>query len=317
MRYSVDTIVEILTERGADQIRVEGDEVWCCCPLPDHDDATPSFSINVEKGVYNCFRCGGGLVSDLLKSWGYEPNQSRRTTDEGALSRVSIAMKAALAEPKPLKFKIDRVRIEKGSISRVGVRYLRTRGFDRAQIISFAREWGVRTDGHGFGTQLVFPVEDPNGGVAFEARRSPFRKRWLYPKGAKKSETLYGLRHAVRSDTSEVIVVEGVFDALRLWTLGFHAVAILGALVSDRQISLLSQFESITWMLDADMAGRAGTVKNWLKTEGSGITQFAVDVAPRGDPAEIESADEVRKILKTQSWQPIEGKALRARSRCM
>lgn len=38
-------------------------EYWCCCPLPDHNEDTPSFSINDNK--YYCFGCGasGGLIN--------------------------------------------------------------------------------------------------------------------------------------------------------------------------------------------------------------------------------------------------------------
>ena len=39
----------------------KGTEFVCHCPF--HEDRTPSFSLNVEKGVYYCFGCGvsGGL----------------------------------------------------------------------------------------------------------------------------------------------------------------------------------------------------------------------------------------------------------------
>lgn len=305
MRYSMDAIVQILRERECDSIRTEGDEVWCCCPLPDHEDDNPSFSINVEKGLYNCFRCGGGLVSELLTEWGIEPKSlTVQTTDGDVLSHVSITLEEALAGRKPHRKRATKIR--PGKVSRVGVRYLRTRGFSREDIKRLAREWGVRTDGFGFGTKLVFPVEDPHGGLAFEATRSPFRKQWMYQRGSPKSQTLYGLGHAVRAGATDVIVAEGVFDVLRLWTLGFHAVGLLGANVSDRQIALLSQFDVVIWMLDADQAGRSGTVRNWFKTRGHGIEQFAVDVAPRGDPAEIESADEIVRILSKQGWRPDE-----------
>ena len=38
-----------------------GTEFVSCCPFPDHDDASPSFSISESTGIYNCFSlCGGG-----------------------------------------------------------------------------------------------------------------------------------------------------------------------------------------------------------------------------------------------------------------
>jgi len=36
------------------------------CPLPDHDDKTPSFRYNVAEGWWKCFGCGRG-GSDVIK----------------------------------------------------------------------------------------------------------------------------------------------------------------------------------------------------------------------------------------------------------
>jgi len=43
------------------QGKKQGDEFVCCCPF--HEERNPSFSLNMEKGVYYCFGCGasGGL----------------------------------------------------------------------------------------------------------------------------------------------------------------------------------------------------------------------------------------------------------------
>lgn len=32
-------------------------ELWCCCPLPGHQERTPSFPVNEAKGVFYCFGC--------------------------------------------------------------------------------------------------------------------------------------------------------------------------------------------------------------------------------------------------------------------
>jgi|694.fasta_scaffold17825_2 DNA primase len=36
----------------------------CSCPFDDHNDANPSFGLNVEKGFFKCFGCGreGSLI---------------------------------------------------------------------------------------------------------------------------------------------------------------------------------------------------------------------------------------------------------------
>jgi hypothetical protein len=42
------------------------------CPLPGHDDSSPSFGVNQEKGTFHCFGCGasGDLISFVRKMEG-------------------------------------------------------------------------------------------------------------------------------------------------------------------------------------------------------------------------------------------------------
>ncbi|MDR2412812.1 MAG: DNA primase [Rickettsiales bacterium] len=46
----------------------KGQNYWGCCPF--HNEKTPSFSVNEEKGFYHCFGCGehGDLISFVMKS---------------------------------------------------------------------------------------------------------------------------------------------------------------------------------------------------------------------------------------------------------
>jgi hypothetical protein len=37
-----------------------GKQYRCCCPLPGHDDSSPSFGIINSSGIYNCYVCGSG-----------------------------------------------------------------------------------------------------------------------------------------------------------------------------------------------------------------------------------------------------------------
>lgn len=36
-----------------------------CCPMPNHDDSNPSFGVNEESNLYNCFGCGA--TGDIIK----------------------------------------------------------------------------------------------------------------------------------------------------------------------------------------------------------------------------------------------------------
>lgn len=72
-------------------------DVWCCCPLPGHDERTPSFHVDEQQQVFHCFGCGrGGDVFELARHlWG-----------EGSFARVAdrlrdLAGLAPVVPPKP------------------------------------------------------------------------------------------------------------------------------------------------------------------------------------------------------------------------
>ena len=61
-------IVEVTSEFTA--LKRQGARFSGLCPYPDHQEKTPSFSVDPEKGLYHCFGCGKGgdtikLVMDL------------------------------------------------------------------------------------------------------------------------------------------------------------------------------------------------------------------------------------------------------------
>ena len=50
----------------------KGNNFWGCCPF--HNEKTPSFSVNEEKGFYHCFGCGehGDIISFTMKTGNLE-----------------------------------------------------------------------------------------------------------------------------------------------------------------------------------------------------------------------------------------------------
>ncbi len=48
-------------------LKKKGANYWGCCPF--HNEKTPSFSVNVQKGIFKCFGCGegGDAISFLMK----------------------------------------------------------------------------------------------------------------------------------------------------------------------------------------------------------------------------------------------------------
>jgi len=58
---------------GPGGLRRVGKEWAGRCPLPDHEDRSPSFTVNAEKNVFFCHGClrGGDVVELARLVWGY------------------------------------------------------------------------------------------------------------------------------------------------------------------------------------------------------------------------------------------------------
>ncbi|WP_372371346.1 CHC2 zinc finger domain-containing protein [Candidatus Uabimicrobium sp. HlEnr_7] len=58
-------ISDIVTKYTNASFKKTGNAILCRCPFADHEDKTPSFSVNDKKGVFNCFGCSknGDVIS--------------------------------------------------------------------------------------------------------------------------------------------------------------------------------------------------------------------------------------------------------------
>lgn len=64
IRSRVD-ILDVVQSRVV--LKKKGANYWGCCPF--HNEKTPSFCVNVQKGIFKCFGCGegGDAISFLMK----------------------------------------------------------------------------------------------------------------------------------------------------------------------------------------------------------------------------------------------------------
>ena len=67
----------------------KGHEMWGCCPF--HQEKTPSFKVNNERGTFHCFGCGAG--GDAIAFWQEKTGASFKDTVR------ELAQKAGLALP--------------------------------------------------------------------------------------------------------------------------------------------------------------------------------------------------------------------------
>jgi DNA primase len=92
----------------------------------------------------------------------------------------------------------------------------------------------------------------------------PKSRKYKLPTGFHKSLVVFNLHRAKEhAKDAGLIVVEGFFDALRLWQAGFrNVVALMGSTMSEEQealiVSTVGPEGKATLMLDEDEAGRNG-----------------------------------------------------------
>ncbi len=60
------SIVDVVGRRVP--LTKKGLNYWGCCPF--HNEKTPSFSVNEQKGFYHCFGCGehGDIISFTINT---------------------------------------------------------------------------------------------------------------------------------------------------------------------------------------------------------------------------------------------------------
>ena len=66
MNYKYESEIK---SRLNDNFSERGEELTCKCPFGTHPDKNPSFHINMETGLYNCFGCGekGNICTFIAK----------------------------------------------------------------------------------------------------------------------------------------------------------------------------------------------------------------------------------------------------------
>lgn len=271
------------------ELEGRGKERRALCPF--HDDNEPSLSVNIRKGVYNCFGCqekGNVLefVAEIeefkdLRSAAVKigeicsidlapPRENTKvkkgkkaqgTRDRGRRRKGNGASPPApkdvepAAENKPLTFDL-KLNPEH--------EYGAERGLSPETIEEFGMGYCERGLMRG---RWCIPVHDEAGELVAYAGRWVEEKppkgmaRYLLPKEFNKSQVLFNLNRI--EEPEHVVLVEGYFGCVRLHELGMPVVAVMGTSISDQQIDLLkrSDTEQITLMFDGDDAGREAGVQ--------------------------------------------------------
>lgn len=248
------------------------------CPNPRNH-----LYMNCESGQFICHRCGltGNMVTFLTIVKRVSYKQAKKilanddeigNTDLSALKRrveevtaVEVALHL-LKEDGVLRNVIQPPRESKPVTRTELPKFLKKRGLP----LSMATIMGVRYCNSGrYASRIIFPFScsEHQSFVAYATRKT--ENKTLNPPGSYNKNLLFGydLIHEIKKKKSKLkwvmnkptykglIVVEGIFDFVRMFSYGYWCVALLKSYLSESQAILLNnaQFKTITFMLDGDV----------------------------------------------------------------
>lgn len=271
-------IVAVMATHGV-TLTGHGAELKGRCPF--HEDATPSLSVNREKGLWNCFGCGasgnvetflrrveGAPVAPPLRVVSPAPKTDTFTNAHAeALGILAGLYHDELRKPKHeaarayLRARVPGITDELIERFRIGFCVGGVAGKlsgDMGVGKSLREVGAVKANGaEHFSGCLVFPIEDHSGrAVGMYGRRVVDREpHHLYLPGLHRGIwNAHGLAGA-----AEVFIAEAIIDALALVSLGFDSVtALYGAGgLTDELVAFLAvqKPERIYLAQDADKAG--------------------------------------------------------------
>lgn len=248
------------------------------CPIhADGQERNPSCGISiinqegVPAGTVHCFTCGYTASLEQMISHCFGKD------DEGAFGRewlIKNFLTISIENRKDIILDLQRGNNKTNNSNYIteeeldSYRYYHPYMYKRRLTDEIIEKFDVGYDNHfelkdKFGKVksvlrcLTFPVRDINGNTLFIARRSVDIKFFHYPEGVDKP--VYGL-YELPKDVKEVIVCEGILDALTCWVYGKPAVCLLG-LGTQKQYEQLRKLKcrKLITALDPDEAGQKAT----------------------------------------------------------
>lgn len=245
-----------------------GDEFVAECPMhyqrTGKQDSHPSWSINLNTGLFLCFSCGykGSIITLISDLKGV-------TFDEAKILTVKPDINDSIARiPGPQPIVSHRQSISESQIYRFSPPpkwALRRRHLSPEACDLYGVRWNFNSE------SWILPIRNPtdNALLGWQEKSEVDRMFRNYPLGVKKSGTLFGYQAFTGG---RMVVVESPLDAVRIQSDGIAgAVATYGAIVSKLQLLLMSAADEVVFALDnpfKDAAGRKSSIELLKDTQG-------------------------------------------------
>lgn len=277
-------ILEELNYYDWNRARVKTNEMVACSPF--RDEHSPSFSINLETGLWIDFGSndylGKGNIVQLLS---YLRNETPQEVENYLLDKYGIDLSDADKLSLNFDLNIDTDISTNFSISidtykQYAFRspYLGGRGISEKVQRSFKVGYDKK------GKAVAFPWMNIEGKIINIKFRSISSKQfYYYPDGQPIRNHLYGMHFIYKLNIEKVFIVESEIDCLYLWSHGIPAIALGGSNVSkeQKQLILRSPIKNLVIATDNDRVGkeiRENIVKTFIGSKELFDLEFPEDV---------------------------------------
>ncbi len=278
-------ILSLVSETVPLKEKTPGD-LWGCCPF--HEEKTPSFHVNTNQQVWNCFRCGGGDVFSYIGNRDHLtfPEAVAKLADRAGITETpyspATAPAARRSPPAPVvekeawKEKLQGMLPFTGSPAEA---YLRGRGirpmFPLLSGVHYHPSW------YGTGAAVVFPIYDQTGAlVAAEWRYlDPGAIPKVRAAGSKKLGVFATPSLPCALANKYLILTESPINALSLAQCGYPALAVCGAGNFVHWLPAVCPGKTVIIAFDPDPAGDHGA-----QTYCEALAKFTIpcaDLLPR------------------------------------
>jgi len=262
---------------------------------------------NARTGRHNCFICetrGNGIK--LLRKAAGLTYQEVKTLLKGTYRVRSSSLTDILdllgrgeeRDEAPVRIALPREYIPcyQNGKTRIPT-YLKERALTSDTIRAFALGW---CDRGVYGGRIVLPVRCGEYRTYLaRATRPEILPKYLnapqYPQG----KVLYGYHQALEAGPGPLIIVEGAFDVLNLYQLGYRSVGLFGKNLTQPHLALLPALAptAIFVMLDSDATIQACELATRL---GTRYPTRLVSLQS-GDPGDLRDSQEVVEALGNSS----------------
>lgn len=265
---------------------------WVGITCPFCNDNSNHGGFNLEKGYYNCWRCGGKqLETVIMKLIDVDYHEAKRIKDIYTYTKINNIEEKRQEINWNKKIKIPGTENLKG----IYRKYLEYRNFDPVYI---ERKYKVRNGditGKWCG-YIIIPFIYKNKLVTFQGRDVTGKNKIRYKQANKEERILNYKNYLYNIDNTtyqNVIVVEGVFDVFRM---GDNTVATLGSGITREQENILKKYKRVYFLFDDEVAIQKAE-KTANKLAILGVDTEIVEIRKDKDPAEF-TEQEVKYIKK-------------------